>query len=245
MPTTPNLCRIAMVLVAVIAIAHFSTQNVQPPSTSAPPIGATAGEGKSSTLLPTAAPLEPGAAAAASPERPAVAATLEPKHHRAPSAPNLTAPPLPAARPALAGTSPATTSATPSTTADKESSTVEVAALLQATPTMDSPVIAREFTIGAMTFELGPGVPLPAALLESESPLPPAVAAAKEGIAREFQRDVTDAVVQPNTLSPAVGKTWPAAKAKADAQFRALFGEAAFNEWNMQAAREALPAKAR
>ena len=245
MPNTPNLYRIAMVLVAIIAIAHFATQSVQSPPSSAPLTAATAGDGKSSTLLPTAAPLEPGAAAAASPERPAVAATLEPKHNRAPSAPNLTAPPLPVARPALTGTSAATTSATRSMTADRKSSTAEAAAPLQAALTMDSPVIAREFTVGAMTFELGPGVPLPAALLESESPLPPAVAAAKEGIAREFQRDVTDAVAQPNTLTPSVGKTWPAAKAKADAQFRAMFGDAAFNEWSMQAAREALPTKAR
>ena len=234
-----------MALVAVIAIAHFSTQSVQPPPTSAPPLAATAGDGKSSTLPPTPTRLESGPASAASPERPATVATLEPKQDRASSAPNLTLAPPPLAGVPLAGTNPATTAAMPSRTTARPTSTSEPLAPRQAPPTPESPLIPREFALGSVTFELDPGVPLPAALMESESPLPPVLAAAKEGIAREFQRDVTDAVAQPNTPSPSVGKTWPAAKAKADAQFRALFGDAAFNEWNMQAAREALPAKPR
>ena len=232
----PNLCRISLVLVAVIATAHLFTRSAPSPTASAPP-SAAAPDGHPTILPRPLAPLE--SRALANLEHTAMAATLEPKHNRAPSAPNLTAAPLPVARPALAGTSP------PTTPANRQSSTAEAAAPRQAAPTTDSPFVSREFPIGAMTFELDPGVPLPAALMESESPLPPVLAAAKEGIAREFQRDVTDAVAQPDTPAPVAGKTWPAAKAKADAQFRALFGDAAFNEWNMQAAREALPAKPR
>lgn len=231
---------IALILIAVIVIAHFATPTVQSPPDSVPQ---SAGDDRSSALVPTLIPPETGATAASTPERTAMAATLEPENRRTPNASNRTsAPPtLAAAPPPLAGTSPAAAAATSRTATDRRASTGSAPAPQEEPAITQSRPISRGLALGGFTFELDAGVHLPAALLESESALPPAIATAKEGIAREFQREVTDAVARPGTPSRDVGKVWPAAKAKADAQFRAMFGEAAFNEWNMQAAREALP----
>ncbi len=98
---------------------------------------------------------------------------------------------------------------------------------------------------GEVSFELDPGVQVPAVLLDGEDLLPQSVSEAKKGIAREFEREVMNASSDSNSPTSNLVQTWAAAKSTANDRFRALFGEAAYNEKAMQAAREALPPEAR
>lgn len=109
-----------------------------------------------------------------------------------------------------------------------------------APPEITQPPVVRPPAVGPVVIELDPGVPVPTALLESESALPAPVAAAKAAIARDFQREVIETAGHPGTPRQAVNDTWSAATVRANARFRAIFGEEAANRWQIEAAKEAL-----
>lgn len=99
--------------------------------------------------------------------------------------------------------------------------------------------MGRGANSGSVTLEIDPGVRVPAALLKSDTPLPPIVARAKEQIAEDFVREITEATnkgVGGKDLDTVVD----AARNRADSRFRSIFGYDAYNAFTMQAAREAL-----
>lgn len=93
--------------------------------------------------------------------------------------------------------------------------------------------------------ELDPGVPVPAALLPSEGESDsPTVAAAQQQIADTFVQEVDNALSQPETPTSdiAVNDAYYDSLNAADEQYRALYGDAAYNQKTMQATMEALNA---
>lgn len=89
--------------------------------------------------------------------------------------------------------------------------------------------------------ELDPGVPVPAALLTLQEKLPPTVAAARQQLADSFVQDVNAALNQPGigNNDAAVGKSYYQSLSRANEQYRALFGDAAYNQEGMRATMEA------
>lgn len=94
--------------------------------------------------------------------------------------------------------------------------------------------------------EVDPGVPLPAAMLpadeESQSPV---VAAAQQQISDSFAQEVDNALSDPETANSdsAVNEAYFESLNAANEQYRALYGEAAYNHKTMQASLEALIGK--
>jgi len=95
----------------------------------------------------------------------------------------------------------------------------------------------------ASVLELDPGVPMPAALLPTEGgSQPPTVAAAQQQIADSFVQSVDNALSQPATANndAAANQAYYDSLASANEQYRALYGDEAFNQKTMQASLEAL-----
>ena len=95
----------------------------------------------------------------------------------------------------------------------------------------------------SMEWELAPGVPVPAALLPAgeESPSP-IVAEAQERIADSFVQDLQNVLADPLSApsDAQVNDTYFNSLNKANEQYRALYGDAAFNQKAMQATMEAI-----
>jgi hypothetical protein len=91
-------------------------------------------------------------------------------------------------------------------------------------------------------FELAPGVQAPAALAESDptASLTPLHEALKETIANRFADEIEGKLADPTISPEALGETWAAAQARADARFRAMFGDAAYLQHKAALARKAL-----
>jgi hypothetical protein len=90
--------------------------------------------------------------------------------------------------------------------------------------------------------EVEPGVPLPAALLPSEEgSQSPTIAAAQQQIADSFVQEVDNALSQPETANSdtTVNDAYYDSLTAANEQYRALFGNAAYNQKTMQATLEA------
>lgn len=95
----------------------------------------------------------------------------------------------------------------------------------------------------SIEWELAPGVPVPAALvpLGEEKPSP-IVAEAQERIADSFVQDLQNVLSDPLTASDdaKVNETYFNSLNDANEQYRALYGEAAYNQKTMQATMEAI-----
>jgi len=90
--------------------------------------------------------------------------------------------------------------------------------------------------------EVEPGVPVPAALLEPEAGnQSPTVAAAQQQIADSFVQEVDNALGQPESPAgaAAVNKRYFDALTQANEQYRALYGDQAYNHQTMKAILEA------
>lgn len=85
------------------------------------------------------------------------------------------------------------------------------------------------------SIELAPGVPAPAALMPADGTLPPAAAAAQQHIADSFVEGVHAAINQPGTTDAAAGKIYDQSLSAANEQYRALFGNAAYNSASVKA----------
>ena len=84
---------------------------------------------------------------------------------------------------------------------------------------------------------------MPAALLPTEGgSQPPTVAAAQQQIADSFVQSVDNALSQPATANndAAANQAYYDSLASANEQYRALYGDEAFNQKTMQASLEAL-----
>jgi hypothetical protein len=98
----------------------------------------------------------------------------------------------------------------------------------------------------SMELELAPGVPVPAALLpaeeESQSPI---LAEAQERIADSFAQDLHNVLADPLSVpsDAKVNDTYFNSLNNANEQYRALYGDAAFNQKTMQATMEAIKSK--
>ena len=95
----------------------------------------------------------------------------------------------------------------------------------------------------SMEWELAPGVPVPAALLPAGEERPsPAVAEAKERIADSFVQDLQNVLADPLSApsDARVSDTYFNSLNNANEQYRALYGDAAFNQKTMQATMEAI-----
>jgi hypothetical protein len=95
----------------------------------------------------------------------------------------------------------------------------------------------------SIEWELAPGVPVPAALLPAgeESPSP-IVAEARERIADSFVQDLQNVFADPLSApsDARVNDTYFDSLNTANEQYRALYGDAAFNQKTMQATMEAI-----
>ena len=92
--------------------------------------------------------------------------------------------------------------------------------------------------------EVDPGVPVPAAALPPpQGNQSPAAAAAQQHIADFFVQDVNAAINQPGTTDAAASQAYYNALTKANDQYRALYGDAAYNQAGIKAAKEAQAAK--
>lgn len=225
MNTIRNLAFIAAGILIGTGLTYFATQNAQP-AFEAPPAGAAA---SSSSVAPTLPAMRDFSTAPSQPEKadrvaPSGAPALRDQQVPVGSLPS------PNAGAVALASQPTAPAAAPSRAGGQGNSGSAQAA--RARLTVQAPD-------HSLTLEIDPDVRIPAAMLESESPLPPAIAAAKDGITREFQREVLAAAAQPDT-SQTLDETWVAARGRADARLRTLFGDDAFNAWQMHAAREAL-----
>ena len=80
----------------------------------------------------------------------------------------------------------------------------------------------------------------PAAWVENKTPVSESQTAVKARIADEFAADVATAVKNPAKSAENIETAWRNAKAEADAQFRKMFGDAAFNRAGVSAGRAAV-----
>jgi hypothetical protein len=96
---------------------------------------------------------------------------------------------------------------------------------------------------GFTAFELDPGVPAPAALMTPQDKQPPTVAAAQQQLADSFVQNVSDALSQPaiGNNDAAASKAYNDSLNVANEQYRALYGDAAYNRETMRATLEAKP----
>ena len=95
----------------------------------------------------------------------------------------------------------------------------------------------------SMEWELAPGVPVPAALLPAEEESPsPIVVQAQERIADSFVQDLQNVLADPLSApsDAKVNDTYFNSLNNANEQYRALYGDAAFNQKTMQATMEAI-----
>ena len=83
--------------------------------------------------------------------------------------------------------------------------------------------------------ELEPGVPAPAALMPPEESLPLTVAVAHQHLADSFVQDVNAAINQPGTSDAAASDIYDKSLSSANEQYRALFGDAAYNSASIKA----------
>ena len=94
-----------------------------------------------------------------------------------------------------------------------------------------------------LELELAPGVAVPAALLPAEEESPsPIVAEAQERIADSFVQDLQNVLADPLSApsDARVNDTYFNSLNNANEQYRALYGDAAFNQKTMQATMEAI-----
>ena len=91
--------------------------------------------------------------------------------------------------------------------------------------------------------ELDPGVPAPVALMPSQENQSPIAAAAQQQLADSFVQEVNAALSQPGTTEAAASDSYFNALEKSNEQFRALYGNEAYNSVGMQAALEAQTGK--
>jgi len=92
-------------------------------------------------------------------------------------------------------------------------------------------------------FELDPGVPAPAALMPPPGNQSPAAAAAQQQLADAFVQDVNAALNQPGTTDAAASDSYFHSLDKANEQYRALYGNDAYNGASLQAGMDAQAGK--
>ena len=90
---------------------------------------------------------------------------------------------------------------------------------------------------GLLTLELAPGVRQPIALLDAETELPPPQANALADIHEQFIESIEAAAGAGSDQE--LNETWDREQTQADSRYRIIFGEAAYNRTQMEAARSA------
>jgi hypothetical protein len=98
-----------------------------------------------------------------------------------------------------------------------------------------------------LVVELAPGMRVPAALVEDDTPLSEGQAVALNQLEESFANDITsslDPSQTENTGAPAdPTKTWDTARQRLDERYKAMFGEDAHNAKLLKSAQEALQSK--
>jgi hypothetical protein len=87
---------------------------------------------------------------------------------------------------------------------------------------------------------LEPGIRAPIALINDNAARTPAQAAALDQVAQSFDASVAAAVGSSSNEPTVSAEAFDAARAAADANYRLLFGDEAYNSKLLEAAREAL-----
>ena len=91
----------------------------------------------------------------------------------------------------------------------------------------------------AIVWEVDEGLPLPVVLVESGSKLAAPLLNANESIIQEFENGIGSTSTANSELE-VTSETWLQAKAKADARYKALYGDGAYNQRAMQALQPSL-----
>jgi hypothetical protein len=93
---------------------------------------------------------------------------------------------------------------------------------------------------GPITLELKSGVRLPLAAVKTDDALYPSQIDARQQIAKDFEREIADALSQPGSDKADLDEIWNKARQRADNRFRLLFGDDAYNRASVAAAKEAV-----
>jgi hypothetical protein len=104
-----------------------------------------------------------------------------------------------------------------------------------APPTDDTFASGDALTSGGIEYEIPAGMRAPAAFLPADRPLTPPMERFLDDVRREFDAKIA-AAEDPATV-------WEEAREHADARYRLLFGDEAYNRKTMQDAIEALRSK--
>ncbi|MFM7181162.1 MAG: hypothetical protein ACKO2G_06825 [Verrucomicrobiales bacterium] len=98
---------------------------------------------------------------------------------------------------------------------------------------------------GRQFLELAPGVQLPAILVDETPGRTPQIQEAKENLARSFEKELTEALVSiPAGEEKQLARAYHQARKRSDELYRALFGDAAYNNLGIRKATEAITADA-
>jgi len=139
----------------------------------------------------------------------------------------------------------------PSESANPAASVTQAAAVSNS-----SDAVTRTLVTDNAQVELGPGIPVPVALLEPDRPMTPQIESAFQAIRTRFKKDLanlptanaqssSEGQVGASTSSPmdasaAASAAYFDAVNRANEQYRALFGDAAYNQALLRTARENL-----
>jgi hypothetical protein len=76
--------------------------------------------------------------------------------------------------------------------------------------------------------------------VKTEDALYPGQIDARQQIAKDFEREIADALSQPGSDKADLDEIWNKARQRADNRFRLLFGDDAYNRASVAAAKEAV-----
>ena len=105
----------------------------------------------------------------------------------------------------------------------------------------DSPSSSGEIPAASLILAVDHSLHDPAAWVASEAASTGAQAAVKAKIADDFAAQVSAVAKSPEAATEGMESAWRNAKAQADANYRKMFGDAAFNRASVGAARAAVP----
>jgi hypothetical protein len=100
-------------------------------------------------------------------------------------------------------------------------------------------------THGGVTLEVPTGARVPIAAMEGGGELTPQQQVAVDEILQDFKKEIVELQTAGEGGAASANDAWEAARKRADERYRILFGDAAYNAMQIQAAREALAEKQR
>jgi hypothetical protein len=149
---------------------------------------------------------------------------------------------------APASASPVTPDASNTATAAPMSTSTHPAPSAVALSANPADPVQRNSANDSVEVELSPGVQVPAVFLDDGEDMTPSQQEAAQNIADNFSREIGKAVAGAthagaNPAGPSLDNAWFSAKNRADEQYRALFGNDAYNRKSVEAGIEAVSSK--